>query len=281
MASIIASPPSFQINLRNHRKLLLLDGRLGFTGGMNIGERHKTTPGESKPKVRDTHFLLEGPIVRQMADVFLEDWHFCTREKDTAPIHDMEGSAPLAPEDGALCRVIADGPNDEVDKLIVLITGAIADARRRVLIVTPYFLPTRELIGALQSAAMRGVEVSVMLPERNNLPYVHWASRHVQARLLTWGIDIRYQPGGFVHSKLLLVDDDYLLMGSPNLDERSLRLNFELAVEIIDPDAVAAARKMLAESLTSSRSITQKELDDRPPIVKVRDAVCWLFSPYL
>ena len=128
---------------------------------------------------------------------------------------------------------------------------------------------------------MRGVEVSVMLPERNNLPYVHWASRHVQARLLTWGIDIRYQPGGFVHSKLLLVDDDYLLMGSPNLDERSLRLNFELAVEIIDPDAVAAARKMLAESLANSRSITHKALDDRPPIVKVRDAACWLFSPYL
>ena len=276
-------PPSFQINLRNHRKLLIVDQRCGFTGGMNISERHIAKAGQHEPKVRDTHFRLEGPVVVQMADVFLEDWHFCTGTRDDAGRNAAraERNQPDPQASGALCRVVADGPNDEVDKLIVLITGAIADARRRVLIVSPYFLPPRELIGALQSAAMRGIEVTVLLPQRNNLPYVHWASRHVQARLLRWGIDIRYQPGGFVHSKLLLVDDDYLLIGSPNLDERSLRLNFELAVEIIDPVAVANAAQSLAGALDASAPVDSDELDERPPIIKVRDAACWLFSPYL
>ena len=276
-------PPSLQINLRNHRKLLIVDRQTGFTGGMNISERHVKLPGQVAPKVRDTHFLMEGPIVGQMATVFLEDWDFCTGTRDQTERRAArsEQAQPASHSNGALCRVVADGPNDEVDKLIVLITGAIADARQRVLIVTPYFLPTRELSGALQSAAMRGIEVTVLLPQRNNLPYVHWASRHVQARLLRWGIDIRYQPGGFVHSKLLLVDDDYLLVGSPNLDERSLRLNFELAVEIIDPDAVASAAQSLASALDASRPVSAEALQDRPPFIKVRDAVCWLFSPYL
>jgi cardiolipin synthase len=150
-----------------------------------------------------------------------------------------------------------------------------------VIIVTPYFLPSREMIGALQTAALRGVEVHVILPERNNLPFVHWATRNMLWELLQWGIRVFYQPPPFVHSKLFLVDGLYAQVGSANLDPRSLRLNFELALEVFDREWVRRVSGFAEACRRRSREVTLEEMDGRPLPLKLRDSLAWLFSPYL
>lgn len=261
-------------NLRNHRKLLVVDGRLGFTGGMNIGDRHLVA-GASAGGVKDLHFRIAGPVAGQMQDAFCEDWAFATGERlsPSAVSDDTAGQA--------ICRGISAGPNEDFEKLHWLLTGVLAVARQRVCIMTPYFIPDRGLMTALNSAALRGVEVELLLPERSNLPLVHWASRSYLWELLQYGVRIYWQPPPFDHTKLLLVDHQYSQVGSANLDPRSLRLNFEFNLEIFDAAVNARLAGHFAACRNAARRVTLEEVDGRPLPVKMRDATAKLFSPYL
>jgi cardiolipin synthase A/B len=185
------------------------------------------------------------------------------------------------PTGGALCRAVADGPAAGLDRLTALLTGAIGSARRRVAIMTPYFVPPRELISPLLAAALAGVDVAVILPERNNLPYVHRAARHMLWELLERGVHIYYQPPPFVHSKLFYIDDHYALIGSSNFDSRSLRLNFEMNVEVYDRDTVSNLAAHFEATRARSRRVTLAEVDGRPFLTRTIDGFAWLFSPYL
>lgn len=267
-------PPSLGLNLRNHRKILVVDGETAFTGGMNIGDRHFAA-NRRRRRVEDLQFSLRGPVVAQIEDVFLGDWAFVTGQQ-TEP-------APAQPPDfgNALCRAVDDGPTDNDDRLAALLVAAVCSARRRVLIMTPYFLPSPELIGALESAALRGLDVSIVLPERNNLPYVHWASRHGLRDLLLRGVKIYYRPAPFVHTKLFVIDDAYTLIGSANIDPRSMRLNFELNVEVYDTTLVPQLAGHIVDTLARSRRYTLEDYRNRSLPGRVRDSVAWLFSPYL
>ncbi|PWG64579.1 phospholipase D-like domain-containing protein [Spiribacter halobius] len=268
-------PPSLLINLRNHRKLLLVDGGVAFTGGMNIGDRHLRERPDGTPGIRDVHFRIDGPITSQLETVFLDDWEFASGARD-AP------NAVEPPADGdALCRVIVDGPNEDLHRLTMVLVGAVAAAREQVAIMTPYFLPPRELISALQAAAVRGVTVDVLLPARNNLPFMHWATRNMLWELVKWGVRVYYQPGPFDHSKLFVVDRHYAQVGSANLDPRSLRLNFEAVVEIYDTTFGASVASHIEHARQGAAPVTLEELDNRPLLPRIRDAVCWLFTPYL
>jgi cardiolipin synthase len=168
-----------------------------------------------------------------------------------------------------------------MDKLATILVGAVSLARRRIIIMTPYFLPSRELIAALQTAALRSLEVSIILPAKNNLPFVHWASTNMLWELLHRGVRIFFQPPPFVHTKLFIIDDDYAHIGSANIDPRSLRLNFELAVEVYDNLFVKELSAHVEKSLKQSREIFLEDVDNRSLPVRVRDAAAWLFSPYL
>jgi cardiolipin synthase len=272
-------PPSFYINLRNHRKIMIVDHHTGFTGGMNIGQRHMADDLSNASRVEDIHFRIQGPVVAQMAQVFLADWNFCNH---SAPPLAPDALLERPPQSGnALCRTVVDGPNEDLDKLAMLLVGAAAAARQRIFIMTPYFLPSRDLVGALQTAALRGVEVCILLPAKNNLPYVKWASDNMLWMLLREGVRIFYQPLPFVHSKLFLVDDYYTIIGSTNIDPRSLRLNFEMVVEVYDTQLNHTMAGRFSAALARSRETTLAEMDGRPLPVKVRDSLCWLFSPYL
>jgi len=147
--------------------------------------------------------------------------------------------------------------------------------------MTPYFLPSRELIAALRSAALRGVKVTILLPAKNNLPFVHWATRKMLWELLEQGIRVFYQPPPFVHTKLFVVDDLYSLIGSANIDPRSLRLNFELAVEVFDSQFAKILSGHIQRSRERSLEVSLEALESRQLPVRVRDALAWLFSPYL
>lgn len=266
-------PPSISVNLRNHRKILAVDGDVAFTGGINLRDQYLEA--REGRRIVDLHFALRGPIVQQMEAVFASDWRFATGEKD-----DLELIEP-AEHGTALCRSVVDGPDHELDRLTVLYTGACASARRRIAIMTPYFLPPRELLGALQAAALEGIDVAVILPEMNNLFFVHRATRHMLWELLQRGVAVYYQPPPFVHTKLFYVDDDYAQVGSANLDPRSLRLNFELNVEIYDRGLVGHLSRHFELVRTRSRRITLEEVDGRPMGTKLLDGAAWLASPYL
>lgn len=267
-------PPAIHFNLRNHRKILVVDGAVGFAGGMNIGDRHLAERPRGSRSL-DIQFRFAGPVATQLEQAFMEDWERAGGLQPEEPL-------PAPPGKGAAsCRVLTDGPGEDMDKLTIVLTGAVSLARQQVLVMTPYFLPPRELIGALVSAALRGVDVSIILPEKSNLPYVHWATRNVLWELLRWGVGVFYQPGEFNHSKLFIVDDRYIQIGSANLDPRSLRLNFELAVEVFDTDFAGDLIDHCLAIRKRSRQVTLEEVDGRPLYQRFRDALVWLFSPYL
>lgn len=266
-------PPQVNINLRNHRKILAVDGRTAFTGGMNIGDRHCTRSSDPN-RVQDAHFQLSGPVARLLEEVFLDDWEFVTGES-------IESPPATEPVGDAWARPIVDGPDEELDKLANILIGAVQVARERVWIMTPYFLPPRDLMATMEAAVLRGVDVRVVLPGTNNLPYVHWASRNVLWELLQWGVRVWYQPGPFVHTKLMLVDEDYCQLGSANIDPRSLSLNFELTVEVFDAELATTVGEHFEAAFATSRELTMGELEARPLWIRLRDATCWLFSPYL
>jgi cardiolipin synthase A/B len=264
------------LNLRNHRKLLVVDGRVGFTGGMNIRVGHWMSKQPSHP-VRDLHFRVEGPVVGQLQEVFAEDWVFAAGESlggaDWFPV--------VQPAGTVVARGIADGPDEDLDKLRWAILAGLAAARRSIRVATPYFLPDPALISALNVAAMRGVAVDILLPEKGNLPVVQWASQAHWWQVLEWGCRLWLSPPPFDHSKLLVVDDGWCLVGSANWDPRSLRLNFEFNLECYSVELAAELGVWFDDRLRQSRRITLEEADARSLPVRLRDGAARLLTPFL
>lgn len=263
-------------NLRTHRKILIADGRLGFTGGMNIRQGHLCEPDSPYP-VSDLHFQVEGPVVAHLRDTFAFDWEFASGER-------LEGEAwfpPLSPCGESICRGIADGPDIEYDKILLTILGAIGCAQHTLEIVTPYFLPEQPLITAINVAAMRGVTINIILPERNNLKLVEWACMAQLWQVLQRGCRVWLTPPPFDHSKILVVDGVWALFGSANWDARSLRLNFEFNVECYDRDLASELSALVSEKRSAAREITLADVDSRPLWKRLRDGVARLALPYL
>lgn len=266
-------------NLRNHRKLLIVDGRVGFTGGMNIRHGHLIGDAPAHP-VHDTHFRVAGPVLAQLSEVFVEDWAFTCGE--TLAGDSWHASAVAGdPTGSTAARAIADGPDEDLDKCRWTILGALGCAKRSVTIATPYFLPDATLITALNVAAMRGVAVDILIPSRVNIRVAEWACWAQLWQMLERGCRVWLTPEPFDHTKLMLVDDAWVMLGSANLDPRSLRLNFELNVECYDLALATEVGAHLAQKRAASRELTLAEVDARPLVVRLRDGIARLFMPYL
>lgn len=264
------------MNLRNHRKILVVDGTVAFTGGMNLRDDHLVSLHHANATL-DTHFRVIGPVVSQIQDVFAEDWAFTTGET-------LKGSAwfpPLASAGSVVSRGIVDGPDEDFDKTIRVILAALACARSSVKIITPYFLPNAALISALNTTASRGVKVDIIIPEKPNLRIVGWAVMGQLWQVLEWGCHVWSAPPPFDHSKLMIVDDEWSLVGSANWDARSLRLNFEFTIECYCPQLAQSLTALFYEKREHARRIRLEEVDRRPLPIKFRDAFARLFSPYL
>lgn len=263
-------------NLRNHRKIMVVDGRIGFTGGMNIRASGMESYAGKHP-LQDLHFRVEGPVVAQLQETFVDDWEFSTGEhltgKDWFPI--------IAPRGSALARGIGDGPDIAHDKVRLTILGAIGCATHSLHIVTPYFLPDQPLISALNVAAMRGVDVNIFIPLKNNLLLVQWASMAQLWQVLQRGCKVWLTPPPFDHTKLMVVDDVWSFVGSANWDARSLRLNFEFNVECYDRDLAESLNKIVRAKMAVSRQTSLEEVDSRPMPIRLRDGVARLAAPYL
>jgi len=264
------------MNLRTHRKILVADGRLGFTGGMNIRLGHCL---ERRPKspVQDIHFRIRGPVVSQLQEAFADDWLFTTGES-------LRGDAWFPkpePAGQVLARGIPDGPDEDHEKLRWTLLGALAIARYSVRIVTPYFLPDPALVSALNLAAMRGVQVDIVLPEKSNLPFITWASRAMWWQVLKQGCHLWLTPPPFDHSKLMVVDGCWAFFGSANWDNRSLRLNFEYNLESYDLELARCLEEVIAAKLATARQMTLQQVDARSLLIRLLDGVTRLLSPYL
>jgi cardiolipin synthase len=263
-------------NLRTHRKVLIVDGRIAFAGGMNIQEANVAAMNPRRP-IRDVHFRICGPVVLQLQDAFAEDWAFVTKENLDGPTW-----YPQPEQCGTIAaRVITGGPDRDFEIVRHVLLGAVSSARESVSIVTPYFLPDATMIAALSVAALRGVRVDIVLPARGNILVAQWASRALLWQLLKPGGHVYLTPPPFDHAKLLVIDRSWALIGTTNWDPRSLRLNFELDVECYDEPFARAIQELIDQRIAAGCPFTLADADGRSFSVRVRDGLARLASPYL
>jgi cardiolipin synthase len=262
------------LNLRSHKKILVVDGQRAFIGGINISADNMLADKPQHP-IRDMHFDVTGPVVRQIAEAFATDWHFCTGEQ-------LGGDAwfPHLQETGtAAARVITSGPDQDIYKIEFAILQAIGCALTSIKILTPYFLPDDRLMSALILASMAGVTVDLVIPEAGDHPYLDWAMRAHIVPLVRAGVRVWRAPRPFEHSKLLVVDDGWSLIGSANWDMRSLRLNFELNMEVCCPEFGALVSAAIERR--KGEQLTLAEINARSFPVRLRDSAVRLLLPYL
>ncbi len=264
------------MNLRNHRKILVVDGKTAFTGGMNIREGNMVS---RKPPhaVHDLHFGVTGPIVAQIQRVFAEDWAFCTGETLDGPLW-----FPELPATGSASVIgIVDGPDEDMEVMPAAFFAALNAAREEVKIITPYFLPNAVLMAALRLCAVRGVKVTILTPAENNIPFVGWASQTLYPDLLAVDCRIFESPAPFDHSKLFLIDGVWSFLGSTNWDPRSLRLNFEFNLACHDAELCQRLTAEVDAKLAQSREITSEMLENAPRLQRLRNGFARLFIPAL
>lgn len=266
------------VNLRNHRKILVIDGQTGFTGGTNIF-RPCWRPDAPKQAIRDLHFRIEGPVVAHLRDCFARDWCDTTGETlDWA----FWGEVPqLPPSDGMWARGIEAGPDESIDRLRWVFMGALASARHSVRIWTPYFVPDQAIIAAIATAALRGVQIDILTPAQSDHAFVQWAAQAHYWQVLEHGARVHQRSGPFDHSKLMAVDEAWVCLGSANWDARSLRLNFEFNVEVYDEALSCRLADLFDHAKSQGVEVTRAQLAGRHLAVKLRDGAARLFAPVL
>ncbi|MFA4944097.1 MAG: cardiolipin synthase [Lentisphaeria bacterium] len=268
----------FAINLRNHRKLLVVDGLRAFTGGLNLHDGHLSHG--ARLAIRDYHFEVRGPVVQELQFAFLQDWHFITDEPAERFLRqDCFPHQPVA--GGARIRALHGAPVAGDDVLGELFFQAILAARQRLWAATPYFAPPPDLLHALRAAARRGVEVRLILPRVNNHLYAGYAGRAHYEELLAAGVRIFERLPPFFHAKALIADDTVALVGTANLDMRSLRLNYESVLAVYDVAFIASLAAALVQEQAHSQEVALAAWRRRPLFQQVAENACHLFTPIL
>lgn len=262
------------INLRTHKKILVVDGTVGFLGGLNIANENMLSKHPKHP-VSDTHFRVTGAIVHELTEAFLQDWFFVTTEdlnkKKFYPTPDTKGNM--------ICRIITAGPDSDMEKIKYTMMQAISLARKSIRIMTPYFLPDDRFLSLLCLAAVRGVNVEIIIPQQSNQRLVDWARNVNNSLPIQLGCKIWLAQPPFNHSKLMVVDRIWSFVGSSNVDMRSLRLNFEINMEIYHKEFAENIDDFIGSHC--HKLLTLDDLKNRPVIAKFRDAMTRLLLPYL
>ena len=282
VASISHASPlrgRFQVNLRNHRKAAVIDGRVGFTGGINVGDLNLSSRAGGEP-IRDYHLFVTGPAVSELQLQFVADWSFASGEPPEDLV--LERYFPAQGRSGdALVNVVPGGPYSGGQALTDLLFAAIGAATTSLRVVTPYFVPNEPILQAIRAAALRGVDTRLVVPRLSNHWYVDYAARSLYTALLESGVRIFERKPPFSHAKALVVDESYAVLGSPNLDYRSLHLNFETAVEVVEPSFLARLNEQIARELAHSVEVALDAHRARPMARRLAENFCYLFQPLL
>lgn len=306
------------VNLRNHRKILCVDGKEAFVGGMNIRQRNVIAL-EKKHPTDDIHFKISGPVIDQICAVFIEDWYYATGEATEFPLYaqsvavesklaadtsnpsvangngSVSQARPAPPKvvtlgpkasqrglsNSTIARVIQDGPDHDHDKIRWALINALNRAEYSVKIMTPYFVPDHTLITAIQAAALRGVKVEILLPHRSNILFFDWAVSANFSKLVQYGVQIFLNVRPFDHSKIVVIDGLWSFIGSSNWDARSLELNFEINVECYDAKLGAHLGEFFDSKKKNAKLVDRHDIDNLSVIKRLRNNFFRLFSPYL
>ena len=264
-----------RLNYRNHRKIVVIDGKIGYVGGMNIADRY--IKGLEWGLWRDTHARIVGKGVQGLQSVFLIDWYFVSQTLITSrkyfPSIENSGTTPM--------QIVNSGPLSVANELSYGITQAIYDAKKNIYIQTPYFLPPDGMLNALHAAAIRGVDVRLMMSEKSDIPIVHLASKSYIKNLLKAGVKVCFYTKGFMHSKLIIFDDSLTLIGSANFDARSMEQNFEVEAFIYDSEITGKAIDIFVEDQKSTELQNLKDWIKRPVTKRFIESFLRLFAPLL
>ncbi len=266
-----------RINWRNHRKIAVIDGRVGYIGGMNIADRYIT--GGNFPIWRDLHLRVEGDSVSALQNAFAIDWNYMGNDllEQEIPPHDLDRSSPL----NLGMQLVTAGPTGQWSNIAFIMLRAISQACKCIFIQTPYFIPTEGLLHALQTAALSHVDVRIMMPLRSDSDMLRWASNSYIRQCLQAGIKIYLFKPGMLHSKAMLIDDDFSTVGSTNFDFRSVEHNFESNMLIYSREFNARLREQFLADQSHCHRITMAEWKSRPLAQKTLESLMRLFSPIL
>ena len=274
----VAFPFLAQANFRNHRKIIVIDGRVGFEGGINIDERYLNN-GKHKLFWRDTHIKVEGPLVNQLQLQFLLSWHFTAKKK--FPFERPYFGNQFDIQDGATAALVASGPDSPRPYCMEAILAAINQAKLKIWIMTPYFIPTDQIITALQIAASNGIDIKMILPGKSDSHIVKHASLSYVKPLLRSGIKVYFYDKGFAHAKTMSFDNQVAIVGTANMDTRSFYINFEIAAVIYDEKLCAELDESFLNDLNDSREIKYVEWSKRSFYNRLLDSICRLLTPLL
>jgi cardiolipin synthase len=276
------------INLRNHRKILCVDGEVAYIGGMNLSKNNVVL--SSPNPIDDVHFKVTGPVIDQISQVFIEDWFFATGELIEFPHYDLNANnnqdknkqlGSQVNKKSVVARVIQDGPDEDHNKIRWALINALACAQTSIKIMTPYFIPDQTLMSALHAAALRGVSVDIIIPQHSNILFVDWVMEANFSRIMEHGIKIYKNKRPFDHSKIVIIDDIWSFIGSTNWDARSLEFNFEINLECFDQTLNNELTNLFILKKQNSTLVNEKEMNDLPSYRKIRNNLFRLFSPYL
>jgi cardiolipin synthase len=265
----------FQLNFRNHRKIVVIDGDTAYVGGHNVGDAYLSR----HPRFghwRDTHVKIEGPVVKAIQFCFVEDWHWATSR-----VPDLNWALTPSPGGTEDALVVASGPADMLETCGLMFVQVINMARERIWIASPYFVPDLQVLSALKLAVLRGVDVRILLPEKPDHRTVHLASFSYYPNILPVGINLYRYTAGFLHQKVFLVDHHCAAVGTANLDNRSFRLNFELTLLNYDAGFVGAVAEMLEEDFNHSRLVKLEDYTGRHFLFRLAVRSARLLAPIL
>ncbi|PGM49373.1 cardiolipin synthase [Bacillus sp. AFS053548] len=269
---------NFRLNNRNHRKLCIIDGRIAYIGGFNIGNEYLGID-QKFGYWRDTHFRIKGESVNQIQGRFILDWQQATNQ----PIHNIEefsfnnekniGSTPI--------QIVASGPNSETEHLKNMYVKLIMSAKKCVYIQTPYFIPDTSIMDACKIAILSGIDVRIMIPSKPDHPFVYWASLSYAGELLSYGAKILLYENGFLHAKTIVVDHEVASVGTTNIDTRSFKLNFEINAITYSEEKASELQNLFLLDSNHSSELTIEKYQERSVIIKLKEAISRLLSPIL
>jgi cardiolipin synthase len=267
-----------KVNFRNHRKIIIIDGKLGFVGGLNIGDEYLGR-NQYFGFWRDTHLFLEGEAVRSLQIIFLKDWYYMTNEALLADNY-LNPLLEVRKEFGAV-QLVAGGPDNEWEVIKNLFFEMISSARKSICIATPYLIPDVDILSALKIASLSGVDVKIIVPNRPDKKIVFFASRSYFPELLDAGVEVYEYEKGFMHSKFIIIDDEIASIGTSNMDMRSFHLNFEVNAFLYQTKSIQELVKAFKEDIEQSKIVETSKFNTRSIIVRVIESLSRLLSPLL
>jgi cardiolipin synthase len=263
------------VNLRNHRKIIIIDGKIAFFGGMNLS-KHNVLVNDLKNGILDLTFKIEGPVIEQIIEVFKSDWEFTTGKAINSKYNiDKNFKTSEVP-----ARIIQDGPDNKTGSIELIIHGAINSATKKILIVTPYFLPENNILTAIQIAAMKNINVEIIIPKKSDCYFINLATEANFIKLLNCGVKIYQTNLPFDHSKIFVVDDEWIFVGSSNWDVRSFKLNFESNIEIFSKSLAKKLTDIAEKKKKKAKQVTLNEYKNISLIKRIRNNACRLLTPY-